>query len=88
VIAVPGATHELMIYALDPDYEIDPYEVRALEPVSVAQQFLAENDAEALGLIEKCVRKIADGSLSPDSDFRSIWRHILVGGGVLVETGA
>ena len=79
-IALPGATHELLIFALDPKHNIDPYNLRILEPISISQQFISENDAEALSILEKCIQRIADGELSPDSDFRKVWHHILVDG--------
>lgn len=77
-IAVPGATHELMIFALDPKYEPDPYDARLLEPVSIAQQFIAENDAAALNVLEQRIPMIAAGVLSPDSDYRKAWERILL----------
>ncbi|KKK65663.1 hypothetical protein LCGC14_2971880 [marine sediment metagenome] len=79
-IVLPGATHELLIFALDPKHDIDPYNLRTLEPISIAQQFISENDAKALSILEKCIQRIADGELSPDSDFRKVWHHILVDG--------
>lgn len=80
VLTEVGATHELMIFALDPKHHPDPHALRYLTPVSIVQQFIADNDAAALGVIERCLRKIADGVLSPDSDARAAWRHMLING--------
>ena len=75
-----GATHELWVHALDPAKHIcdviDGYDSpfpMMLQPKNYADQFIAENDAAALERMERVVRLICDGNLSPDTDFISQW---------------
>ena len=78
VMQFEEATHEFQVLAISPDNEPTNFtEITPLMPVSIAQQFVAENDAEALELIELQLPHIAAGELSVDSDYRSVWHHIL-----------
>ena len=77
-IQFQGATHELIVLAMNPDAEPSFSEPQFLTPISIAQQFVAENDAEALEKIEFLLNPIAEGRLSVDSDFRSTWQHMLL----------
>ncbi len=75
----PGATHEFLIMAISPNDPIqadhDPdVAVQYLTPIDVCQQFIAENDAEALEKIEHLLEHVRRGELSPDQDYRSHWR--------------
>lgn len=76
-VYLAGATHELVLMALDPDALLRPMigggPVQALAPVNFAAQFVAENDAMALRRVELAVQAICDGRLSPDTDFRDAW---------------
>lgn len=75
----PEATHELVIMALDPShYPPDEDELHYLTPPNIAQQFTADNDAAALETIELLMQKVAEKRISPDEDFRSAWRHVLL----------
>lgn len=79
-ILVENATHQLVIFALHPDHVPEMGDLRTLEPVSVMQQFVAKDDAAALQAIEKCLRQVATGRVTPDSDGRKLWKHLLVEG--------
>lgn len=80
-ITLPGATHELMILSIDPDWSPD-FAKRALgfeggipflSPPDVVQQFIVRDDADARQLAGLCVRCIVDGMASPDQDWRRWW---------------
>ncbi len=79
VITKPGATHELMILALNPEHALPPLDlqsgVRYLTPIDVVEQFEAANDAVANQILELSVRAIVTGYLSPDQDWRRDWRE-------------
>jgi hypothetical protein len=74
-ISLEGATHEVILYALDPGRPPDlfnPLSTR-LEPANFCGQWRATSDLEAEGKIEGCVREIVTGHLSPDTDFIRQW---------------
>lgn len=68
------ATHEVLVVALDPE---KPYPLNAapniMKPINYAGQWIALNDEEARATVEDCVKGIINGTLSPDTDFRSQW---------------
>lgn len=83
-IAFPGATHEFICFAIDPTFHVDlDAEVFAqpkfLSPMSISQQFIARNDAEALGRVEQGLHLVVNGRLSLESDGRHVWRAFLTG---------
>lgn len=78
VIHLPGATHEMMVIALDPGCARDPTVVNGdgaafLTPLNFVGQFIAEHDAAALERVERDVLEIVDGNLNPDTDSRASW---------------
>lgn len=77
----PEATHELVILAQHPDHPLTrdstPDSLRPMTPIDVAQQFRAADDAAALKRIEGLLDMVRNGRLSPDQDFRSVWRQLL-----------
>ncbi len=76
----PEATHEFMVLSLNPEHEPDPNHMEALyflTPPSIAQQFTATDDAEALEIIELNLQLVLQQRLSLDSDYRRSWEHIL-----------
>lgn len=82
VIASPGATHELLVMALDPDhdYTVDPADISTFQwmnPPDVVEQFAARDDDHAVSIATEAVRKCVNGELVPDSDYRSLWRHFV-----------
>ncbi|MCJ2067786.1 hypothetical protein MKK75_03015 [Methylobacterium sp. J-030] len=79
-IYLDGATHELLLVALDPSYPAtttrDMVEGRQLHPLSPPNhgyQFKAESDAAAVRRLQQIVDDIEGRCLSPDSDFRAAW---------------
>lgn len=77
VIYRSGATHEIAVYALDPDMPrqavFDSHVWDVLTPPNFVDQFIAQSDAAADARIADVVRLICDGWLSPDTDFRGAW---------------
>ena len=74
-VNLEGATHEVLVYALDPGREPDllsPASTR-LVPANFAGQWAAVSDLEAEEKISGCVREIVYGELSPDTDFIREW---------------
>lgn len=86
-VVLEGATHEFMVYAVDPDAKIekdtDAWELgksgqlRLLQPANYGYQFKAETNEAAEGRIQGLVDQILAQTLSPDTDFRSWWDRIL-----------
>lgn len=73
-INLQGATHEVMVYALDPDFRPAVDEMpHYLTPVNFVGQFVAADDQSAAERIRQAVQEVADGTLSPDTDFRRQW---------------
>lgn len=73
----PGATHEFIVFALDPNVDVIVEALRFLQPVSIVQQFDAASDAHARLIVEDSLELVAKGKCSVDSDFRPVWRHLL-----------
>lgn len=79
VIYLAGATHEFLLYALDPAHPLkrnDPIQkarVTRLLPANYGYQFKAESDDAALARVQAIVDDIVAERLSPDTDFRSVW---------------
>lgn len=74
-VNLEGATHEVIVYALDPGREPDllnPGSTR-LNPANFAGQWLAASDVEAEHKVASCVEEIVHGALSPDTDFIREW---------------
>lgn len=74
VINLPGATHEVMLYALDPQHtpQLDRFP-KVLTPPNFFGQWIAESDEAAAKKVEACVDEIIAGELSPDTDLRCMW---------------
>lgn len=73
----PQATHEFVVYALDPNHDVIAEALRPLSPVSIVQQFDAASDSHARLIVEDALELVAQGRCSVDSDFRPTWRHLL-----------
>lgn len=74
------ATHEMWVHALNPDAPLDELietginRGLSLKPTQFAAQFIEIEDEYAAQRIEKTVREIIDGKLSPDVDHqRCCW---------------
>lgn len=77
-VAFPGATHEVLVLALDPrkDAQLDPDDPmtwKFLVPPDVVHQVILEDDDAAATLADQVARAVASGDLIPDSDWRSLW---------------
>lgn len=73
----PEATHEVMVWVLDPRVPREPIvegKARAafLTPQNFIAQFVA-TDEEALRRVDAVVTDICAGTFSPDTDFRPLW---------------
>ena len=73
-INLEGATHEVMVYALDPDRKpaIDDAP-KLLLPANFSGQFVETDDLRAAARIQSVVQDVIDGTLNPDTDFRQMW---------------
>lgn len=66
-----GATHELVLLALNPEHRAG--KLSTLYPANFAAQLIEDSDDKAQEICEHAVREICQGILSPDTDFRSMW---------------
>ncbi len=78
IFHVAGATHELHLYALDPDTPRRPVlegtdRPAALHPINFAAQMIERSDSEARDRATVAIRQILDGHLNPDTDGRAGW---------------
>lgn len=79
VIHKPGATHEIGLYALNPDHVpcLDGSgSTYFLTPANYVGQFIADSDDHARQIIEHTVRMICEGKLNPDTDARKHWKQL------------
>jgi hypothetical protein len=74
VIHLPGATHEVMLFALNPEHTptLDTFP-KVLTPANFFGQWIAESDEAACAKLERCVDEVLAGTLSPDTDCRRMW---------------
>ena len=74
-IRLPGATHEVFVYALNPDsYPPDMEgQLQIMRPVNYVGQFIADSDDTAVNRIWVAVNEVVDGTLNPDEDGRQQW---------------
>lgn len=80
MIYLRGATHEMVLMALNPDFPLEPLiagekgALHFLTPANFAAQLIADSDAAAAERIRlEAVQPIVQGVLSPDTDFRAAW---------------
>lgn len=79
----PGATHELVMAALDPETKPDPLKpetMRILHPLNLCEQIIVGNDAQASEILALCARCVAEGKLwaePPLSGQREPWGSFL-----------
>lgn len=74
VINLPGATHELMLLALDPGYPLQARRLpHFLTPPNFVGQFVADSDEAAAERVAGDVRDICAGLLNPDTDALRQW---------------
>lgn len=83
-VTVPGATHEVMLHALDPKTEpvpTDPMSWRRLHPINVLEQIELPDDAAAVDLARGCARAVLAGVLPAEpllSGAVEPWRTVLI----------
>lgn len=83
-------THEIWLYALDPDCKRNAAVVDGinggswLQPKNFAAQFIEIADELAQDRVRSAVQKVCDGRLSPDVDFMSQWA-VLFGNNMLKD---
>ena len=89
VVYLPGATHEILLWALNPDRLLQrdvPWlgqNIQPLRPPNHGYQFIAPDDAAALARIQSLVDAMVDGTLSPDTDWCSVWDTLFADGASL-----
>lgn len=73
-INLPNASHELFLIALDPGYPV-PLNDRPhyLTPLNFVAQFYAQDDKEAIRMIDEAALDVVDGRLNPDTDYTQHW---------------
>ena len=93
VLYMPTATHEFLLYALDPDQPVpkiteDPttWAYRRLSPANHGYQFAAASDDAAFARIDKLMAEIDRGNLSPDTDFTRHWDTLFADGVTLKKS--
>ena len=79
IVYLDGGTHELVLYAMDPQKRRDdvldgdnPFPA-LLSPCNFAAQIIEPGDAEAVMRISETVQDICNGVISPDTDFIRVW---------------
>ena len=95
VKSYPGAEYELGIFSIDlescpapdPDLHVKGYPF--LHPPDVIEQFdVKNNDRDAKRIFEASIRAIVEGSISPDQDWRSVWKRMLTSTAEHFKSGA
>lgn len=85
-VYLDGATHELMVFALDPDHPAEtPF--RMLQPANHGYQFKAESNEAAETRVVALLDEIEATTLSPDTDFRAMWDVRFADGVSLLNRG-
>lgn len=72
---LPGATHEISLYAMQPGYRFQAHVNpggKNLTSVNFVGQFIT-HDLTAIAKVEACVMEILNGDLSPDTDYGQHW---------------
>lgn len=79
-IYLPGATHEVIVHAIDPTVVPSLVNPRTLRPTNFIGQWIVRErrnpvdlDRVAAAKIRGCVEEILAGQLSPDTDDREQW---------------
>ena len=89
VIHVPGTTHEMMLFALDPLQPREPMlrtnAMAWLRPPNFAAQLVEPSDEEAIDRINATVASIIHGFLNPDTDALRDWINLFGDGMVRPE---
>lgn len=86
VIYLDGATHEVMVFAMDPDHPAEP-PLKFLRPANHGYQFIAASDEAAVERVVALLEEIDGRKLSPDTDFRYMWDDRFCDGATLHMRG-
>lgn len=84
VVSVPGATHEVILAALDPELQpepTNPVKWSRLHPLNAVEQVQLPDDDAAVGLLAMCAQAVVDGILPaepPLSGQVEPWRSTLI----------
>lgn len=78
VIHLPGATHEILVAALDPETPRRKFiegkaQSKYLSPINFIGQMILSSDAEAADILHKTARDVVDATLNPDTDYIKWW---------------
>jgi hypothetical protein len=88
-IFLPGATHEIIVQALNPDHyppSVDSVPVNVLRPINFGAQFISASDEDAIKKVEhEAVYGIVHGHLNPDTDGMRGW--IAIFGDNMIKKG-
>ena len=87
VIQMQPATHELIVWAVDPRVEVETgerivdwkFDKALLTPPNQLQQFHADSDDAAVARVDQVVELIEARRLSPDSDVQADWDRLFTG---------
>lgn len=83
-VRLEGATHEIMVFALDPNTKPAVNETPCfLHPVNFVGQFIEVDDLSAALRVQHAVQDVIDGRLNPDTDFRRAWVERFSGSNLL-----
>jgi hypothetical protein len=74
-----GATHEMWVYALDPDLTLMQHNERpmpaVLSPINHAAQLIRPSDEAVVEEMRKLAHEIANGTMNPDTDNARAWQQ-------------
>jgi hypothetical protein len=86
----PEATHELMVWALDPDHpppdprawpmppdDGSPRPLQMMQPADAVVQFDVASDEQATEIVTLAAKACTTGLLVPDSDHRGAWEDTI-----------
>lgn len=73
IIRMEGATHELVVFALDPAHPETSFPPHLLQPANHGYQFRAESNAAAEQRVLNIIHRIVAQQFSPDTDYRREW---------------
>lgn len=80
VRTLKGATHEIVLFALDPAFpRADALErgvFHPLGPANFVSQFIETGFGEAVLRVELAVKAICTGLMSPDTDYTAQWTRL------------
>ncbi len=84
MIARPGMTHEVLVWAVAPDKPVTKWADRPdgclLQPANHGYQFKSDTDEAARDRIAGYIAEIDAQRLSPDTDYRSVWNELFKDG--------